>query len=139
MCFYCDRDTTARYWWYLNFVCWNCRVQNGVSYSNIVKQNIKNERSNKYYKSLQYTNKTNSSIVENEHYIKKEINKKICRVCYKCNQLMTDVGVKFKTPKKDNIKEWKNLEKVWETQFKYDDKGEEIYVGPKKRVVEQNF
>lgn len=139
MCFYCDRDTNSRYWWYLNFVCWNCRVQNGVFNNNIVKQNIKNEHSNHYYKTLQYNNKTNSSIVENENYSKKEINKKISRVCYKCNQLMTDVGCKFKTPKKNNIKEWKNLEKVWTTQFKYDEKGNTIYIGPKNKVVKQNF
>lgn len=52
---------------------------------------------------------------------------------------MTDVGFKFKTPKKDNIKEWQNLKKVWENQFKYDEKGNKIYVGPKNRLVEQHF
>jgi hypothetical protein len=142
MCFYCDRKVKGgnpRYWWYLNFVCWTCRVQNGIFKSNTEKQDIKNERSNKYYESLQYTNKTSSSLVENENYSKKEINKNGCRVCYKCNQLMTNVGVKFKTPKKNNIKKWKNLQKVWENQFKYDKNGNSIYVGPKNRVVEQNF
>ena len=105
MCFYCDREVNGnpQFWWYLNFVCWTCRVQNGV------KKN-KLENSNK------------SS-----------------RICYRCNQPMTEVGVKFKTPKKDNIKEWLHLEKTWENQYKYDKDGNKIYVGPKTCIVKKKF
>lgn len=32
MCFYCDREVKGnpQNWWYENYVCWTCRVQNGL-------------------------------------------------------------------------------------------------------------
>lgn len=103
MCFYCDRNVKGnpKFWWYLNYVCWTCRIQNGV---------------------------------------KKDVNYKIekGRICYKCNQPMINVGFKFKTPKKHDIKKWKQLENTWENQYKFINK-EKCYVGPKDRIVQQSF
>jgi hypothetical protein len=107
MCFYCEREVKGnpQFWWYLNYVCWNCRVQNGVT-----KNPVKNSDIN-----------TNG------------------RICYRCHQQMTEVGFKFRTPKKNNIKEWSRLQKTWENQYKYDENGNKIYVGPKSRIVKQQF
>ncbi len=106
MCFYCDRQAKGnpQFWWYKNYVCWNCRVQNGVK----------------------------------KHTTVNEENDKGGRICYRCNNLMTDVGFKFRTPKKSDIKTWKNLEKTWENQYKKIN-GKEIYVGPKEKVIKQSF
>jgi len=65
-------------------------------------------------------------------------NNKGGRICYKCNKQMTDVGFKFKTPKKNNIKQWTTLEKTWENQYKCID-GIKTYVGPKNKIVKQTF
>ncbi len=97
MCFYCDRKGES--WWWQNYVCWNCRVQNGVCKSNDLPGG---------------------------------------RVCYKCNQPMIDVGFKFRTPKKKDVKQWKHLEKTWENQYRYIG-WERINVGPRPRVVKQAF
>jgi hypothetical protein len=60
------------------------------------------------------------------------------RICYRCNKPMTNVGFKFKTPKKSNKANWKILQSTWENQYKYScDKGK--YVGPSPRVVSQRF
>ena len=105
MCFYCDREVygNPQTWWYVNYVCWTCRVQNGATHSKIDKDKDKGGR-----------------------------------ICYRCHNQMTDVGFKFKTPKKNNIKQWKILEKTWENQCKTIN-GEKIYVGPKIKVVQQIF
>ncbi len=104
MCFYCDRNINGneQRWWWLNYVCWNCRVQNGI--------------------------------------LKQDFEKTIDtgRICYRCNKPMTNVGFKFKTPKKNDVKKWKSLENTWENQSKYID-GKIIYTGPKKRIVKQSF
>ncbi len=42
---------------------------------------------------------------------------------------MTDVGFKFKTPKKKDIKQSKLLEKTWENQYQYIN-NKKIYTGP---------
>lgn len=100
MCFYCDRNIRGNVepWWYLNYVCWTCRIQNGVK----------------------------SSYDHGD------------RICYRCHNQMTDVGFKFKTPKKNDVKQWKHLEKKWEYQYKYIN-GEKKYIGPKEKVVKQMF
>lgn len=105
MCFYCERNAhgNPKPWWYLNYVCWTCRVQNGV--------------------------KKPSEIPEKN---------KGGRVCYKCHCIMTNVGFKFRTPKKNDIKQWKHLETTWENQIKHIN-GEEKYVGPKEKIVKQCF
>ncbi len=51
---------------------------------------------------------------------------------------MTNVGFKFKTPKKTDIKQWTLLEKTWENQH-ITTNGIKTYVGPKKRTVTQMF
>ena len=133
MCLLCDRAIkgTDRYWWYCNFVCWTCRVQNGVDKSKTDKQDLKDEKSNKFYRSFQYMEKPSSSTVDDEKYtVKQPKMKHITRTCYRCNQPMVNVGFKFKTPKKTDIKQWKLLEKTWENQRKIVN-GKEIYVGPK--------
>ena len=106
MCFYCERNTKGnpQYWWYVNFVCWTCRVQNGVK------------------KPCQINSENNKG----------------GRICYKCNVHMTDVGFKFKTPKKKDIKQWKLLEKTWENQYITINK-KKIYTGPQTKIVEQRF
>lgn len=106
MCFYCDREVrgNSQSWWWTNWVCWTCRVQNGVK------------------KPCEVT----------------ESNDKGGRVCYRCHNLMTDVGFKFKTPKKSDKARWKLLELTWENQHKTI-KGVKTYVGPKTRVVSQSF
>lgn len=60
------------------------------------------------------------------------------RICHRCNKQMINVGFKFKTPKKNNIKQWKLLEKSWENQY-LSINGVSTYVGPKKRIVKQSF
>lgn len=64
--------------------------------------------------------------------------KKGGRICYRCRNQMTEVGFKFRTPKKNDIKQWKYLEKNWENQYKYIN-GEKKYIGPKERIVQQSF
>lgn len=100
MCFYCDREVKGnpQFWWYKNYVCWTCRVQNGVT-----KQKEEGGR-----------------------------------ICFRCNQPMVNVGFKFKTPKKSDIKSWKDLQKTWQVQQKFVD-GVETYVGPKERIVDPSF
>ena len=51
---------------------------------------------------------------------------------------MVNVGFKFKTPKKSDIKSWKHLQKTWQVQQKFVD-GVETYVGPKERIVDPSF
>lgn len=106
MCFYCDREVKGnpQIWWYKNFVCWNCRIQNGLKHSSNLTE--ENDTCNK--------------------------------ICYRCNQIMTDVGFKFKTPSKNNIKQWKFLEKTWQYQYKYNN-SEKIYIGPKNKINVGNF
>jgi hypothetical protein len=105
MCFYCDRNARGnpKPWWYVNYVCWTCRVQNGLKIS---ETNITNNKGGKY--------------------------------CYKCHNQMIDVGFKFKTPKKNDIKQWKILEKTWEYQYIITNNNR-IYVGPHNKVVKQLF
>lgn len=106
MCFYCQRNVhgNPKPWWWRNYVCWTCHVQNG----------------------LKKPCETNV-----------DINKR-GRICYRCHNQMTDVGFKFRTPKKNDIKQWKYLEKTWENQYKYIN-GEKTYIGPKERIVGQSF
>lgn len=108
MCFYCDREVkgNAQAWWYQNYVCWSCRVQNGISN-------------------------------QSEEKICKETDKG-GRICYRCHKQMVNVGFKFKTPKKSDIKKWKQLEKTWENQH-ITINGVNTYIGPKNRVVKQSF
>jgi hypothetical protein len=51
---------------------------------------------------------------------------------------MTDVGFKFKTPKKKDIKQWKLLEKTWENQYQLIN-NKKIYTGPQPKIVMQTF
>ncbi len=106
MCFYCDRNAygNPKYWWWDNYVCWNCRVQNGILKNNTGKYN------------------------------------KHCggRICYKCNQQMTNVGFKFKTPKKNDVKKWKELENTWAKQTKIIN-GNVVDVAPKGIHNPQTF
>ena len=106
MCFYCDRNVKGQPegWWWFNYVCWTCRVQNGVKKPSGI--NAENDKGG--------------------------------RICYRCHNLMTEVGFKFRTPKKNDVKQWKRLEQTWENQYKYIN-GEKKYVGPKERVVQQSF
>lgn len=105
MCFYCNRNTKGnpQFWWYVNYVCWNCRVQNGVKKCQINRENDKGGR-----------------------------------ICYKCHIQMTNVGFKFKTPKKKDIKQWKLLEKTWENQY-ISINNQKIYTGPKPTIVIQKI
>ena len=109
MCFYCDRNVKGnpQPCWYLNYVCWTCRVQNGVKIDPVLL-------------------KTKKEIYNNG------------RICYRCNNQMVNVGFKFRTPKKNNVKQWNHLKKTWENQYKYIN-GVETYVGPKIRKVKQTF
>lgn len=59
------------------------------------------------------------------------------RICFSCNCPMTNVGTKFKTPKKSNKAKWKLLQSKWENQYKFFNSNGE-YVGPTPRVVIQN-
>jgi hypothetical protein len=104
MCFYCDREAKGnpQPWWYVNYVCWNCHVQNGVK---------KDETNNK---------------------------KKGGRICYRCHAPMVNVGFKFKTPKKNNSKQWEVLQKTWENQY-VTIQDEQTYVGPLNKKVKQKF
>ena len=106
MCFYCQRNAhgNPKPWWYLNYVCWTCCVQNGVKKPSVITRD----------------------------------NDKGGRICYKCHNLMTEVGFKFRTPKKNDIKQWKHLETTWENQYKTIN-GEKTYIGPIERVVKQSF
>jgi len=110
MCFYCDREVKGnpQTWWYENYVCWNCRGQNGLKNDPILLKNNKIEH------------------IETG------------RICYRCHNPMVNVGFKFKTPKKSDLKKWKELEKTWENQYVYLN-GIKNYVGPKKRIVQQSF
>lgn len=56
------------------------------------------------------------------------------RICFSCNNPMTSVGIKFKTPKKSNKAKWKLLQRTWEHQYTYSS-GNSEYVGPIYRVV----
>ena len=54
MCFYCDREVKRKpqTWWYKNYVCLTCRVQNGIKNNpmtlEIEKTNSKHRRSDFY-------------------------------------------------------------------------------------------
>lgn len=103
MCFYCDREVKGnpQLWWYTNFVCWTCRIQNGVK--------------------KQFTGTIDNG-----------------RKCYRCHQDMTDVGFKFRVPKKQDVHKWKHLQNTWENQYTIQN-GVKCYVGPKKRTIIQTF
>ncbi len=139
MCFYCDREVKGnpQSWWYENYVCWNCRVQNGVKNDSFLlgtkKQICNSNLTHKYFRTIRKKPKINDN--ENNNLPKRV---ETGRICYNCNNQMIDVGFKFKTPKKTNIKQWKHLEATWENQHKYIN-GVKTYVGPKNRVHQQNF
>jgi hypothetical protein len=60
------------------------------------------------------------------------------RICHKCNKFMVNVGFKFKTPKKNNVKKWKELKETWENQSVRID-GKRINLYTKKNIVKQSF
>lgn len=135
MCFYCDREIKGnpQPWWYENYVCWKCCIQNGVkkdySFLGTKKQIRSNKLKNKYLKIM-------GNFKEEENKQNQPINKG--RICYKCHNKMVDVGFKFKTPKKYDTKKWKHLEKTWENQYIYKN-GIKTYIGPENRKVKQSF
>ena len=117
-------------WWYENYVCWTCRVQNGVKndplFLGTKKQICSNNLTNEYFKTIRTFKKEEKEKKDNG------------RICYRCHNQMVDVGFKFKTPKKYDVKQWKHLEQTWENQYKFIN-GVKTYVGPKKCKVQQSF
>lgn len=103
MCFCCDVEVygNPKFWWWSNYVCWTCRIQNGVK------------------KTATYS-------------------KEIGRICYRCHQPMTDVGYKFRTPKKNDVKKWNQLKNTWSIQKKYIN-GEQTCVAPKILNTRRDF
>ena len=149
MCFYCDREVKGnpQPWWYKNYVCWTCRVQNGIKNNpmtlEIEKNNTKHRRSDFYcvfLKAIQRNNDCEDETIpenKNKNKIKENVYE-TGRICYRCNNPMVDVGFKFRTPKKNDVKQWKHLQETWEVQQQYIN-GVSTYVGPKVRTWKQNF
>lgn len=147
MCFYCDREVNGnpQPWWYANYVCWTCRVQNGLKNDPLFLPTKKQRRSVKLYfdyLKTQKKSKNKDTEIEFEKSVEHEIDfqKQVDtgRICYKCNNPMVDVGFKFKTPKKNDIKQWKHLQETWEVQQQCIN-GVSTYVGPKVKTWKQSF
>lgn len=62
----------------------------------------------------------------------------IGKTCAQCHQKMVNVGFKCMVPQKHKVKEWKHLQKAWETQLQYVD-GKETDIYGTCKIVKQAF